>query len=151
MTKEKNMIHRKCGTRVLLDLSSQFKLVSPSINISTSGVYGGMIELQANGSKTERKKSLIFYCQKCEEYFDSPDSIEENISFNCDVCQEEFSPSNLTVTEFFPKLCVKCLKAARNQSYNENFPNERKRILSLFNSSFFEKGIPLLKLLSITK
>ena len=137
------LIHKKCSNRVVLDISSNLKLVSPSFSINGKGVSPSVIEIvKGDSSKTS------FYCNKCAEVIDEKTSERGELLVCCSICGHYSSTEECFHNEYFPAVCESCktqLEKKDKSSYSDKLRRAHDLFEGLLNSD--SKYIPLVKLL----
>lgn len=110
------MIHKKCGGKLVLDCTSLYLIQSPSVKISSRGIFPGIIQIDSNKVKSTAK--LI--CSKCQEVFSSKDEYEDGILEPCSICGNSYPPSEIKVTDCLSNVCVHCIELANSSKLSSN-------------------------------
>ena len=141
------MIHNKCGKKVVIDVSGAFKLVSPGINITTKKILPGTMQLDS----CPEQKSSSFYCRACNENFETEKEIDKNILFSCDLCNNNYKPSDIYISDGSNKFCVDCLEIIESGEIDYSTP--KGKIYGFFsNQSLNKKNLTsLLKIIMNSK
>lgn len=126
------MIHKDCGGNIVIDVSSVYRLRSPSIVYTQKGISPGMIEIDTSG----KRGVFTLLCEKCEESFSQREEFEKNILEKCDACGEFYSPSEIKITDYIPKICIKCI----NKENRKEVSTARNRYISLFGEAIKSLG-----------
>lgn len=124
----------KCaGGKIIVDVSSSIKLVSPSFGIGGDGITPAVLDvIQIPGKK---ETSVVFYCSSCQQTIKS--NHEDEIYADCVVCGKRVSVEDLKVDEYLAGVCTECIEDATSDSPK----NSRvRRILEFYPEGAFKKA-----------
>lgn len=104
------MIHKNCGGSIVIDLSSQYLIQSPTVRITSSGIFPGMIQIDSKKGGSNK-----YACSKCHKSFEGKDDFIEQIVESCALCGNEFSPDKINIagSDYSHKLCTDCVSASK--------------------------------------
>lgn len=141
------MIHSKCGKKMVIDVSGAFKLVSPGINITQKKILPGTMQLDS----CLKSENPSFYCRTCDETFETEKEIDNNLLFSCDLCNNNYSPSEILIPDSATKICADCLEII--ESGEMDFTTPKGKIYSLFSNKSLNKKnlVSLLKIIMNSK
>lgn len=120
------MIHKNCGGNIVMDLSGMYLINSPGLNITTKGIFPGMLQVDTS----PEKRHIKLLCSKCGDSFSTKEEFESGIVDVCDICGKERSPSEIRITDYIPKICDNCIDNENSAKLTEN--SIQKRIFSLY-------------------
>jgi len=98
------MNHKKCGNKLVLDCSHLYKIQSPSITISTKGIFPGTVQIDFSGNSGPS----VLRCNTCNEEFSTKKEMEDGIVEECVFCKKEYPPSEILVSDYINKICIHC-------------------------------------------
>jgi len=94
--------HKRCGRPVTVLLGG-YALASPTLGISNGKIIPSIVEI------VETNKPQKFLCTKCDEVYDTEESVGENILTLCDLCQKEFPLNEIYTSTYVSKVCHSCV------------------------------------------
>lgn len=131
------MNHKNCGGSIVIDCSNRYVLRSPSVKITSNGVFPGVLQIDAIGGKTSNR----FMCAKCNAIFSTKEEFEEELVDTCFLCHEEHSVSKLFFVEGISYICDSCKKKVDNP---EKYASMNDKTLMYFGQYLKNKTYPTL-------
>jgi len=115
-----------------------YSIRSPAINISTKGIFPGVVEIAA----PVKKSQVALVCPFCDEIIQKED-FDNEITEKCSICGDVFPPSEIYVNDYISKICYGCIE--KKQHGNNEIINT---YISLYDGVISrENSVTLLSLL----
>lgn len=134
---------RNCGGNIVIDVSTNAKLVAPSFVVNTGGLGRLVLDIQIEPGGNLHPK---FQCTKCGLIMED-DELGTVLSATCQICGHTYPVSELSVHHQIPCLCADCITGIRNP---ERLPKEHPALnyISAFGLAKGMKVVSLVKVLT---
>lgn len=94
----------QCGGNLHVDISRMFSIRTPSVNITSQGIFVGVVELQMVKGKNA---TYELTCEKCAENI-SKENFNEDAGVTCMVCRKTKPSDEVSCCEQIAAICTEC-------------------------------------------
>ena len=111
-----DFFHKRCGGKLIANLTGVFCIKTKSLAISPRGASIGLLEVCQEGSG----QIEVVTCSKCSEEIPVKDS--ESILVKCPVCRKSKPVNQMLCSDDIPAICTSCVKKLQEEEPDEDAP-----------------------------
>jgi hypothetical protein len=138
------LLTHNCGHPVVIDATGFLKVISPSFNLSPTGVSNLILDIFV---ENDSKITPSYLCTSCEKALTS-DQLKDDVMAVCQVCGKPGAVDTMNVHSHIAVVCNTCMAAMRGDS---DLTSQQLRYKGGFGITRTTRVTPLVKVLMSIK